>query len=72
MTSLLGISCPIRVRIRFESLHEPIQFAASASAHIESLLRVPNIAMCGLTSHTASTSRIRAYGILALVENPEL
>ena len=31
MTSLKGISCPIRVRQRFESPHGPIQFATSES-----------------------------------------
>ena len=59
MMSLLGISCPIRLRSRIESLPGPIQFPGSvsapetASAHIESLLRVPTVGSCCRIPHAA-------------------
>ena len=70
----MRISCPIHVRMRFESLHGLIQFAATvsatqtatASAHIESLLCVPTADIYYRIPHAASAWRIRTYGILSL------
>ena len=64
-TMLLGISSPIHVRIQFEPLHGPIEFVASvsapqtATAHMESLLCIPTIAICCRTPRAASAWRIR-------------
>ena len=57
VTSLLGISYPIRVRIRFGWLYGPIQFAAFApqiaTAHVDSLIRSHTVAISCRMPHAA-------------------